>query len=881
MVNSKCFRLVFCPRYLRIGQEHREYENLLAQRSLWSAVKFLLIGQEQLRMELRFVSDSKNLSISPFLILSSMNGNTELTSFNTIERLLPEEYGWLPVGEKDIKIPFNAGVDGAQPWFVSLVRRLEFFNLPAAFPWDIMGGNDEGGQGRVSVPQEERVFPTPGVPMKKQLMAHSLCLPLLGELKDETRDRRRFCLEMQHAAPAILSIVLKPVPLKILEEDRSSATFLGRCLDPFRGGMVYAGFSSLDKLRSVYDRYWLPSNYLCKLSMRIVAVDQVRTMAVAHSLCSLFGGMRAFEIKPSKISSEQELNEIFALGCEMVPEDQAQDNRNKKLAELQRLLKKLNVNCPEYFEKFVQRMPHIYTLDEAESILRLPYGIDGGLPGIESRMVQPFYPLVINYQPFDSKPPSDRIRLGLVSTSPILEKTMSGGSITNPDFKSAHWHTIPAADLCKHALIVGSTGSGKTVTTQFILRELARVGIPFLVIEPVKTEYYDKLKNDIPNIKRYRFEGDASGNPASDYLAFDPLRLQEGVTVARHISYIKSCFEAAFPMAPWMSLILENGLYAYYGSLKNTNGNFLKTFSRGNKYCHVLKEKILKDQSDLKVKYVQPSFRNFKDYFLERYLPKELDPKKSDSNSKNIEFLIMTQLLFKRRFENLWLGPLGKAFDKADNLLLDNLNNFNMFEILINDKESKGVILELDGIPDNEQKALVMAFLLTFLFEYRQAEDMKIREQGRPDQKPPISHVLIIEEAHRLLSNDKKSPTNVYGGTDDMSGPSASGKSVSLFTDMLSEVRAFGQGIVIVEQIPTKLVPEAVKNTNLKLMLRLNSHDDRNYLGYTMNFNDEQQAFVTNLRPGQMIAFEENVDDPIYLTIPAEHIWKQQKLFSK
>ena len=38
---------------------------------------------------------------------------------------------------------------------------------------------------------------------------------------------------------------------------------------------------------------------------------------------------------------------------------------------------------------------------------------------------------------------------------------------------------------------------------------------------------------------------------------------------------------------------------------------------------------------------------------------------------------------------------------------------------------------------------------------------------------------------------------------------------------MLAEIRAYGEGIVVAEQIPTKLVPDVVKNTALKVVHRL------------------------------------------------------------
>jgi hypothetical protein len=37
-----------------------------------------------------------------------------------------------------------------------------------------------------------------------------------------------------------------------------------------------------------------------------------------------------------------------------------------------------------------------------------------------------------------------------------------------------------------------------------------------------------------------------------------------------------------------------------------------------------------------------------------------------------------------------------------------------------------------------------------------------------------------------------------------------------MFTDMLADMRTYGEGFIIADQIPTKLTPETLKSTNLK-----------------------------------------------------------------
>jgi DNA helicase HerA-like ATPase len=169
-----------------------------------------------------------------------------------------------------------------------------------------------------------------------------------------------------------------------------------------------------------------------------------------------------------------------------------------------------------------------------------------------------------------------------------------------------------------------------------------------------------------------------------------------------------------------------------------------------------------------------------------------------------------------------------------------------------------------------------MAFLLTFLYEHRQAQDLGVREAGTPSAgQPDLRHLLIVEEAHRLLGNAAAAGRN----RGEAVGEDAAARAVGLFVDMLAEIRAYGQGLMIVEQIPTKLVSEAVKNTNLKVMLRLTAEDAREFLGTAMGFTDEQKRFVNGLRTGQCAVFEELLDRPVMLTIPHPEEWPS--LFSR
>jgi len=69
----------------------------------------------------------------------------------------------------------------------------------------------------------------------------------------------------------------------------------------------------------------------------------------------------------------------------------------------------------------------------------------------------------------------------------------------------------------------------------------------------------------------------------------------------------------------------------------------------------------------------------------------------------------------------------------------------------------------------------------------------------------------------------------------------------------LSEVRGFGEGILIAEQIPTQLVTGALGNTTLKVMHRLEDQESFKLFCEVMNLNERQRDYVRSLGQGQVI----------------------------
>ncbi|MGZ4728999.1 MAG: hypothetical protein ACXWB2_14870, partial [Acidimicrobiales bacterium] len=93
-------------------------------------------------------------------------------------------------------------------------------------------------------------------------------------------------------------------------------------------------------------------------------------------------------------------------------------------------------------------------------------------------------------------------------------------------------------------------------------------------------------------------------------------------------------------------------------------------------------------------------------------------------------------------------------------------------------------------------------------------------------------------------------------------------KAAEAFANTLAENRKYGEGIVIAEQIPMKLVEDAVKNTGLKIMHRLTAEEDRRYLGESMGLDESQMRFSTRLQTGEALVYSDEFTEATHLSIP-------------
>lgn len=160
----------------------------------------------------------------------------------------------------------------------------------------------------------------------------------------------------------------------------------------------------------------------------------------------------------------------------------------------------------------------------------------------------------------------------------------------------------------------------------------------------------------------------------------------------------------------------------------------------------------------------------------------------------------------------------------------------------------KKVVFELEEIRNANEKALIMGFILMNLTEAIKSEF---------DRNPKYKHITLVEEAHRLLSK--------FVAGDSLNRKQA----VETFTDILAEIRKYGESLIIADQIPNKLTPEVLKNTNTKIIHRIFAQDDKDAIGNTIVLNKDQKEFLSKLDTGKAIVFSNGFNHAVQVKIKA------------
>jgi len=270
------------------------------------------------------------------------------------------------------------------------------------------------------------------------------------------------------------------------------------------------------------------------------------------------------------------------------------------------------------------------------------------------------------------------------------------------------------------------------------------------------------------------------------------LKPEQEVNVLTHIDRLKSTFAAAFPMYDILPVLMEDLIYTVY---QNKSTDWLGSTPEFGKT-------------------MAPPFNS-----MSISVDKGIEHRQyEDKVQRNMKACLNT------RIDCLKRGWKGEMLNTVESTCWKDLFG-------------KKCVINLSYVGDDVDKSFLMALLLQFLYEYRAAQaeigELDFNENG-------CRHLTVIEEAHRVMAKCDNQELPQY-------------KSAMMFSNMLSEIRAYGEGLMLVDQIPTRLIPDAIKNTNLKITHRLVSQDDCKAIGESMGLSEEQRKVIPKLMTGQCI----------------------------
>lgn len=189
------------------------------------------------------------------------------------------------------------------------------------------------------------------------------------------------------------------------------------------------------------------------------------------------------------------------------------------------------------------------------------------------------------------------------------------------------------------------------------------------------------------------------------------------------------------------------------------------------------------------------------------------------------------------RIRSLCIGPRGRLFNSET-------------EFDVEDLMSVPTVIEMKRLGNDETKTFLSGILLLRIYKY--FEDC--------GESEGLKNILVVEEAHRLFRRSESKSNSLVGNN-------TSHHAVEIFENIMAEVRAYGLGIIIAEQLPLRLSDGAVKNTNLKIIHRLGALEDAIALGGAVGLDEKRAAFITRLGRGEAIVHCASRTEPFHVRI--------------
>lgn len=374
-------------------------------------------------------------------------------------------------------------------------------------------------------------------------------------------------------------------------------------------------------------------------------------------------------------------------------------------------------------------------------------------------------------------------------------KTIEMGHVCDREVETSGIMSLALKDLTAHTLVAGLTGMGKSTTIRHIL---SHAGLPFLVLEPAKSEYRNMSIGGNP-IRIF-----TAGDEAVLPLRINPFELPNGDSLHSHIDSLAAILNAAFPMEGPMAALLEQGLVRAY---REAGWDVVSGKAPVNN----------------KIPSMDSFYTALETVIDEQHFQGDY--------GCNIKSALLA------RINSLRMGPRGRLFNSE--------LPFNVADLL-----ARPTVIEMKKVGSDETKAFLSGLLLLRIYKF-------FEQKGNSET---LSHLLVVEEAHRIFRKTADKGNSLVGNN-------TTHRSVELFENILAEVRAYGLGIIIADQMPLRLSDGAIKNTNLKIIHRLGALEDAVAMGGSMGLSEERSAFICRMKPGEALVHCSALCEPVHVKV--------------
>ena len=414
--------------------------------------------------------------------------------------------------------------------------------------------------------------------------------------------------------------------------------------------------------------------------------------------------------------------------------------------------------------------------------------------------VKHFYPseLAIPYVPPDPEP-----------TSVPIGTLVNGRSVE-----------VSLRSWARHAFITGNPGSGKTYFSKKLVLEIAKRGVPVLIVDPVKQEWEslaDPLMILGKPLEVYDFH--------DRFLRFNPFICARNVPVIQHAALVAGFLamqSATTPVGQQYLIYMTREVY------RRKFQEYTKSEASSVRLLETASGETLANNPAL-----VPTYEYWKRESIEAL--KELISRK-EAGPKGQENLEYFQL--RRRISEGTI--LDRVFSTSEEEATKAI--FPLFE--------KNCLIELRNIHDPNERSSLYALIVGMLGLYKLS-------QGDSSE---LTSLAVWEEAQNVLGMQSR------GFGQDL-GPSPAEDAAEKLSLQLAQLRSTGLGILLISQSASRMRGDALIQTSTRIACRVGYGPDQQALAGAMGLTDPQAQHLGRMNVGEIV-FASSEVNPCTVFIP-------------